>query len=347
MKTSTIYFISVILIAVVAPLQASSLSIPNSFTAGTPAVAAEVNGNFTAVQTAVDDNDTRIAALEAALATLQADLVSANADITSLQSTVTSQSSDIASLQSTVTSQSSDIASLQSDLIAVNNTIATLQSNSVLDLDGNLIFVLDANGNPTAQFTGVNVQVINGVSQGTINGLGNLIVGYNANTTQGSAVCSDGQFVDQTSCETAGNIWALNHKTGSHNLVGGNNNSYSHVGGLVFGIQNKITRGHSSVTGGSRNNAIGRWSTVSGGYGNRATGDRSHVGGGFGNEARGLISNVSGGEQNKAFGQFSSVLGGFNNTVQDTAPTGKWNAILGGSGQSISGVNSTTIPALP
>ena len=60
MKTSTIYFISAILFVVVAPLQASSLVVPKSFTAGTPAVAADVNANFTAVQTSVDDNDTRI-----------------------------------------------------------------------------------------------------------------------------------------------------------------------------------------------------------------------------------------------------------------------------------------------
>ncbi len=273
------------------------------------------------IKAAVNDNNARMAALEFALATLQADLKAANGLI----------------------------ATLQSDLVTANGAITTLESNSVLDLDGNLIFVLDANGNPTAQFTGVNVQVINGVSQATRNGLGNLIVGYNANTSQGADVCSDGSFVDQASCETAGNIWALNHKTGSHNLVGGNNNSYSNVGGLVFGQQNKINRGFASVTGGNRNNASGSWSSVSGGYGNKASGDRSHVGGGFGNEAGGLISNVSGGEQNNALGQMSSVLGGFANTVQvNTGPsTGKWNAILGGQFQSISGVNSTTIPALP
>jgi Phage Tail Collar Domain len=38
------------------------------FSAGTPAKAAEVNGDFAAVKTAVDDNDARIAAVEAKLA---------------------------------------------------------------------------------------------------------------------------------------------------------------------------------------------------------------------------------------------------------------------------------------
>lgn len=44
----------------------SSLTIPNNFTSGTPARASEVNANFTAVKTAVDDNHARLTRLEAA-----------------------------------------------------------------------------------------------------------------------------------------------------------------------------------------------------------------------------------------------------------------------------------------
>lgn len=40
--------------------QAGELTIPNSFSAGTPAVAAEVNQNFNAVKTEVDDNATTV-----------------------------------------------------------------------------------------------------------------------------------------------------------------------------------------------------------------------------------------------------------------------------------------------
>ena len=49
---------------VAAQVSASSVTIPTSFTAGTAAVAAEVNGNFDAVKSAVDDNDSRLNALE-------------------------------------------------------------------------------------------------------------------------------------------------------------------------------------------------------------------------------------------------------------------------------------------
>jgi hypothetical protein len=45
---------------------ASTVTIPNTFTAGSVIRAADFNANFTAVKTAVDDNDTRITALESA-----------------------------------------------------------------------------------------------------------------------------------------------------------------------------------------------------------------------------------------------------------------------------------------
>lgn len=41
---------------------AGDLTLPNTFTSGTPAVAAEVNANFSAVETEVDDNNSRITA---------------------------------------------------------------------------------------------------------------------------------------------------------------------------------------------------------------------------------------------------------------------------------------------
>lgn len=62
-KIIRIHFLALSL-SVAMPAAASDLTIPNSFTAGTSAVAAEVNANFTAVETAVDDNDSRITTLE-------------------------------------------------------------------------------------------------------------------------------------------------------------------------------------------------------------------------------------------------------------------------------------------
>ncbi len=45
-----------------------SVTVPNTFTGGTKAMASEVNDNFNAVANEVNDNDSRIAALEAAFA---------------------------------------------------------------------------------------------------------------------------------------------------------------------------------------------------------------------------------------------------------------------------------------
>jgi hypothetical protein len=47
---------------------AGTLSVPNSFSAGSTTSAADMNSNFSAVETAVNDNDTRISALEASSA---------------------------------------------------------------------------------------------------------------------------------------------------------------------------------------------------------------------------------------------------------------------------------------
>jgi hypothetical protein len=46
------------------PAYAGDVVLPNTFQAGTPAKASEVNANFTAIENAVDDNDARVTALE-------------------------------------------------------------------------------------------------------------------------------------------------------------------------------------------------------------------------------------------------------------------------------------------
>ena len=51
---------------------ASSVDVPHTFSSGTAALASEVNSNFNAVETAVNDNDARIAQLESENAALSA-----------------------------------------------------------------------------------------------------------------------------------------------------------------------------------------------------------------------------------------------------------------------------------
>ena len=63
--------VAVVLIPLAA--YAGSISIPNTFINGTVADADEVNANFSAVKTAVDDNDSRTSVLETQAAALEAD----------------------------------------------------------------------------------------------------------------------------------------------------------------------------------------------------------------------------------------------------------------------------------
>ena len=94
-----------------------------------------------------------------------------------------------------------------------------------------------------------------GATDGAVNGLGNLIVGYD----------EDG----------GGDI-----KNGSHNLVIGQNHTYTNYGGLVAGSDNAVTGTNASVSGGRLNVASGDDASVSGGSNNTASGDNASVSGG-------------------------------------------------------------------
>ena len=134
--------------------------------------------------------------------------------------------------------------------------------------------------NRTVRISGINVQVVNGMgSTPTLNGTGNLIVGYNE---MGSP------FGDE--------------RTGSHNIVGGEQNSYCSWGGLVVGNGNTL---------------FGSFASITGGVFNVATGPHSSVTGGFGNIALSFYSSVTGGQFNISSGNAASVSGGFARTAPD------------------------------
>jgi hypothetical protein len=173
------------------------------------------------------------------------------------------------------------------------------------------------NGGQDFVFTGVNVHVRSGSgsTSGTINGLGNLIVGYDEARTSGS------------------------DKSGSHNLVVGPNHNYTSYGGLVVGYENTISGDFVTVSGGLYNTASGFASSVSGGGYNTASGARSSVSSGEDNTASNLYSSVSGGDSNTASGDRSSVSGGKTNTASGdhSSVSGGVNNTASGSRSSVSG----------
>ncbi|WP_395090126.1 hypothetical protein [Armatimonas sp.] len=143
------------------------------------------------------------------------------------------------------------------------------------------------------RFSGTNLQIVSGsgATDGAINGLGNLIIGYNALRGVTSSLPS-------------------NDRTGSHNLVMGDLNNYSSYGGIVSGYANSITNFYASVIGGYFNTASGDSSTVTGGFENTASGIASSVSGGGINIASGPGASVSGGIKNISAHYYTSVSGG-------------------------------------
>lgn len=280
-------------------VSATDVIIPNTFQPNTPAVADDVNENFEAFETAVDDNDARIATLIAELNTLQSQVGTLQTTADDQQGTIDGLQSTISDQQDTIDAQQTTIAGLQSDLTAV-------QSNTVLALDGMLGLGTDSNGYDTARFTAVNVQIVNGAGDTSdINGLGNLTVGYNeTNTTLQLPFCSRGEWDNEIDCENNGFTWAEDQRSGSHNLVLGTGNAYSQYGGLVAGRANSISGPRASVSGGYRNLASGMGASVSGGYENVASGSSSAVSGGRDNVASGEASTISGGAFDEVLNQF-------------------------------------------
>jgi len=229
--------------------------------------------------------------------------------VAALQSTVKSLRTQLSAEATARQTVQVSMTRLTSQLAAIQADVRSLQANSILDLNGYLTFD-HSSGYPIALFQGINVQVVNGTgTTHSANGLGNLIVGYNRARTAG-AVCSVGYYDNEADCRAKGGLWASSHKSGSHNIVGGDLNSYSAWGGLVLGIENVINAPYAAVTGGTVNAASADLSSVSGGSNNSTSGMYSTVSGGAGNSAAGPFSSVSGGARRAASGSEDWVGGG-------------------------------------
>lgn len=188
--------------------------------------------------------------------------------------------------------------------------VASLEARIAV-LENLLLQHFSRNGNDIT-ISGANVHIVNGsgTTNGTPNGLGNLIVGYNEIRGTG------------------------NDRSGSHNIVVGMEHNYSSHSGLVVGFHNQIAGEYACVSGGAYNTATSYASSVSGGISNTANNSCSSVSGGSWNVASGERSSVSGGDNNKATGQYSIVGGGRNNMA-----SGDSSSVVGGGGASASDGN--------
>ena len=159
---------------------------------------------------------------------------------------------------------------------------------------------------------GGNLHVRNALGQtDSVNGSGNIIIGYNELRGFGD------------------------DRSGSHMLVAGQESNYTSYGGIVAGFQNTTSGAFSSVTGGAQNSASGIHSSVTG-QSNTASGLRSWVTGGHSGTASGLRSWVTGGQSNTASGDFASVTGGNTNLAD-----GAFSSVTGGALNQALGNGST------
>jgi hypothetical protein len=162
-------------------------------------------------------------------------------------------------------------------------------------------------GEPTAVFSTVNVQVVSGsgMTNGAVNGMGNLIVGYAENTKSYAQTGSNNLIVGM------GNGW-----TGFGEIVGGEFNRALGSLSAVFGLSNLARGAESSVTGGAHNTASVQAASVAGGEFNIADDIGSWIGAG--------CANLTGSGTN------TGVCG----------PTFHNEAILGGAGVTLTGTNT-------
>ena len=182
----------------------------------------------------------------------------------------------------------------------------------VADLEELLAAVsLEANGDLVIEGVNLHVRSGSGATDGSVNGAGNLIVGYN-------------EFDE------------FDDRSGSHNLVVGMLHSYSSFGGLIAGEDNALTGAAATVSGGRENEASGDFASVSGGFRNTASSGQASVSGGLLNEARGINASVSGGGGNLARGVAAAVSGGRQNEASDDFAT-----VSGGFLNTASGAEAT------
>lgn len=258
-------------------------------------------------------------AILAELAALRADvdeLADGGPDVSALEDRVAELEADNEALRTTVDQLSTRVVSAEDRVVAAENVVAAMEDRLVA-VEGTVSPMTYNEDEDRLIIEGVNVELINGTGStgGDPNGLGNLIIGYNAPRPFQEA-----------------------ERGGSHNLVVGDQHQWSHWGGIVAGVSNSILNDWASVTGGRDNIASGEDSSVSGGFTNEASGRQASVSGGHLNVADGFQASVSGGLSNLAADQRSTVTGGELNLADGYA-----SSVSGGQGNTASGGHSSIL----
>jgi hypothetical protein len=247
----------------------------------------------------LSDHEGRLAALEDGAATVE--------DLADYALT-----SDVEEQIAALSEEGGAIDELDARLVAVEGSYASVTyvdaEVAAASVDGLSTYLSVDTLNDEVIFSGANlfVQSGSGSTDGTVNGLGNLIIGYNADI--------------DAEVET---------RIGSHNLVIGDEHSWTSYGGLVAGYNNYLGGVCASVAGGINGAATGDYASVTGGTTNEASGHGAAICGGDSNVASGAYASISGGGSGVADGTSAAIAGGLNGTAGYNYST-----VLGNSGES-------------
>lgn len=189
----------------------------------------------------------------------------------------------VAALQKKVNAQAKTITSLKGQLTSAKHVLQLAPYVSVAQ------GAMNGVPGPNIVFRGANVQIKSATGEDDTTGTGNLIVGWN----------------DNPSSLTTG------YRSGSNNLVSGDNQTFTSYGCFLAGGYNTATASLASVSGGFGNTASNSEATVSGGANNVASGWLSVVSGGNSNDASGMNAAVSGGMANYASADSATVSAGY------------------------------------
>ncbi len=176
-----------------------------------------------------------------------------------LDTQVAAQSATIQSLQAALAQEVADRAAYADAQAAAALSAARTYSDARLAPVSDKLIHVSRNGN-NLFVIGANLHVRNGLgATSSLNGLGNLIVGYN---------------------ESRGQPNNPDVRTGSHNIVTGTGINFSGTSAFLTGVNNSSNGSFASVLGGTGNVSSGNFAVVVGGFNNRATGNWATILGG-------------------------------------------------------------------
>lgn len=288
----------------------------HEFKAGERARAADVNGNFNNLKTAVETAQRENAELRAQIKDLKAALTASIAlkdtlSVETINGVRTVRFTGV-NLQLVNGTNNTEIVNGSGNLI-VGYDEASTNTKIVCSL------ATDVNGNSLT--TESNCLAAGGtVALRQKTGSHNLVLGsQNSYSSAGGIVAGSGNFITAPFASNLGGTGNIASGRFAVNIAGTGNHPSGSTAATLAGTNNTASGTNASVSGGSSNIASSVGTTVSGGSRNAASGPQSNVTGGIKNESSGPFSHVSGGGNNVSSGATSTVAGGSANDA--SAPT--------------------------